>query len=150
MPNESVSSTEPKARRIVPGGVIATRRAVRRRGGLVGVGVAASILFTGWIVRVIVGGTTGGLIGFILTVTALPTLPIFGVPATDSSKVFVISLVVSAGLWWIVGQLAALRVSGKALVGWREWSKEFAILSVGICVGAIGALLLGAVLLGAL
>ena len=134
----------------MPGGVIATRRAVRRRGGLVGVGVAASILFAGWIVRVIVGGTTGGLIGFILTVTALPTLPIFGVPATDSSKVFVISLVVSAGLWWIVGQLAALRVSGRALVGWREWSKEFAILSVGICVGAIGALLLGAVLLGAL
>ncbi len=112
--------------------------------------MAAAILFTGWLARVIVGGATGGLVGFVLTVTALPTLPILGVPAADGNALLAISLALSAGLWWILGQIAALRVSSRALVGWREWSKEFAILSVGICAGAVGALVLGAVLLGAL
>ncbi|MSO59787.1 MAG: hypothetical protein EXQ63_05630 [Ilumatobacteraceae bacterium] len=150
MPSESGSSTTRQPRRLVPGGVVATRRAVRRRGGFVGVGVAGAMLLAGWLVRVIVGGATGGIVGFVLTVTALPTLPILGVPAADGNALFAISLVASTGLWWILGQLAALRVSGRALVGWREWSKEFALLSVGICAGAIGALALGAVLLGAL
>jgi len=34
-------------------------------------------------------------------------------------------------------------------VGWREWAREFVFLGLGLWIGAAGALIIGAVALGA-
>jgi hypothetical protein len=34
-------------------------------------------------------------------------------------------------------------------VGWREWTREFVIIGLGLWIGAAGGLLLGALVLGA-
>lgn len=60
-----------------------------------------------------------------------------------------IAVAASAVAWWFVGQMAAGRVTKKPVVGWREWAREFVIVSLALWLGAAGGLLLGALLLGA-
>lgn len=108
----------------------------------------AGLLVVGWLIRMIIGGSLGGGLGFLFTVVALPMLPLLGVPATSGTTRWMIAYAVSIVMWWFLGRLASARVGSRAIVGWREWATEFAALSAGICIGSIGAVVLGAVLLG--
>lgn len=143
-------NTERKPRPLVPGGIKSTRRAIKRRGGFIGVCVAATLWVFGMILKVLLGGSIGGVASFACTVLAFPALPIFGVPAVSSTSRVVVAVAISAVLWWILGQVAGGKVARKPVVGWREWLREFCVVGLGLWLGALGSLLLGALILGAI
>jgi len=130
------------------GGIVATRRAVRRRGGAVAVGIAFCLWLIGVVLEFFLGGTLGGVVGFMFMVMALPVMPILGMPAAGGIPRLGVAILISVALWWIVGQVVAGRVSRHPIVGWREWAREFAIVGMGLWLGAAGGLLLGAIALG--
>ncbi len=127
----------------------ATRRAVRRRGGFMAIGVAASMWLGGIVLSWILPGVMGGVISFVLMVMALPVMPILGMPASGGGQRLLIAVVSSAVIWWFIGQTVAARVAKRPVVGWREWVREFVLLGLGLWMGAAGALIIGALALGA-
>lgn len=112
--------------------------------------VFVGLLATGWLTRMIIGGSFGGGLSFLLTVVALPMLPVLGLPAATGASRWFVAYAVSIPMWWALGRVAAVRVSSRAVVGWREWTVEFVLMSAGIAIGAIGAVVLGAFILGLL
>jgi hypothetical protein len=134
----------------IPGGVVLTRRHVRRRGGFVGIGVAFALFALGWIVDSLLGGARGNALSFVLTMVAFPAMPVLGIPAAGGTSRMFVAVVISLVLWWILGQLAAAKVSTRPIVGWREWSREFSLFAVSIIAGTAGAVILAAYFLGLL
>ena len=137
-------------RDLLPGGIFATRRQIRRIGGLMGIVVAVCLWLTGVILGWLFSGIVGGAISFVLMVMALPVMPILGMPAVGGGSRLLLAMAISAAVWWILGQVVAARVAHRPVVGWREWLKEFVTLSLGLWIGAAMALGLGALALGAL
>ena len=109
-----------------------------------------SVWIAGMVLSFLVSGPVGGVISFVGLVLAVPALPVFGIPAAGGSGRFLLAVVVSAVVWWFVGQVAAGRVTKRPVVGRREWLVAFAGLGAGLWVGALGGLALGALALGAL
>lgn|GEM_PF-315755 len=134
----------------VPGGILATRRAVRRRGGVTAIGVAVGLWVVGLGVAWVIEGPVGGALSFVLLVLALPVMPVLGMPAAGGGMRLLVAIAGSGALWWFIGQIAAGRVSRHPVVGWREWTREFLAVGLGVWIGAAGGLLLGALALGAL
>lgn len=112
--------------------------------------VSAAVFVVGRVIGWIVGGAVGGAISFLSSAMALPVLAVFGMPAAGGTSRLLLVVVVSGVGWWIVGQVVAGRVTRKPIAGWREWSREFAVVGAGIWGGAAGGILLGALTLGAL
>lgn len=133
----------------MPGGVAATRRSIRRRGGVIGIGFAVALWLAGAVLKMVLSGTIGGALSFVCLVMALPVMPILGMPASGGNTRLLIAIASSAAIWWVLGQVVAGRVTKKPVVGWREWVREFVIVGLGLWIGAAGGLLLGALLLGA-
>lgn len=102
------------------------------------------------VVKSVVGGAAGGATSFAIKVIAVPFMPVFGIPADTSGHRMTYAVLASALMWWLIGQTVGARVTKKVMSGWREWTREFIVMSVWICVGAILAFLLAAVMLGAL
>jgi hypothetical protein len=103
----------------------------------------------GVIAGAIVSGPLGGALSFMFMVMALPVMPLFGMPATGGGTRLYLAVAISGVLWWLLGQVVAARVSRRPVVGWTEWVREFAILGLGLWVGAAGGLIIGALALGA-
>jgi hypothetical protein len=133
----------------MPGGLFATRRAIRRRGGLIAIAIAISLWLLGVVVKFVFSGSIGGGVSFICMVMALPVMPLLGMPATGGSSRLLVAIALSGAMWWLLGQVVAARVTQRPVVGWREWTREFVVIGSGLWVGAAGGLLLGAFLLGA-
>lgn len=123
---------------------------MRQRGGAIGVLISLGFVVVGAVVRMVLGGAAGGVIGFVMTVAAFPLLPIAGVPAADGTVRMAVAIGASLVVWWLLGQFVAGRVTQRAVAGWREWAREFVILGSGLWLGAIGAVVLAALVLGAL
>ncbi len=138
------------SRPLLPGGVAATRRSIRRRGGFMGIGVAAALWLTGVVLSWFLPGAIGGAFSFLTMVMALPVMPILGMPAAGGGQRLLLAVALSAVIWWFIGQTVAARVSKRPVVGWREWAKEFVVLGLGLWIGAAGALMIGALALGGL
>lgn len=138
------------SRESFPGGIVHTRRSVRRNGGIVGVALSLSLAVFGMLVKAVVGGAAGGALSFAALVAAFPVMPVTGVPAADGTWRILGSVAVSLGVWWVLGQVAAARVTRRAVAGWREWLREFVVFGSGLWLGAVGAALIAAVALGAL
>lgn len=143
------SRTSSRARPVVPGGVVATRRAIRRRGGLTAIGIAAALWLVGQIAGWWFDGAIGGVVSFVALVMALPVMPVLGMPAAGGGSRLLAAVAISGVAWWFLGQIVAGRVTRYPVVGWREWTKEFLVVGLGLWIGAGGGLLLGALLLGA-
>jgi hypothetical protein len=151
--DEDVSSRAPSSsssRFVIPGGVVATRRFVRRTGGVMALGVAVMLWLGGMIVSWLVSGPIGGAASFVGLVLAVPALPLFGVPSSGGSTRILLAVLVSAVVWWFVGQVSAARVAQRPVVGRREWFGAFVSVAIGIWLGALGGIALGALALGAL
>ena len=144
------SVTERDDRPVIVGGIVATRRSIRRRGGLMGIGFAFALRVIGIILGWIAPGAIGGAVSFVFMVLAVPVMPVLGLPAADGGHRMLIAVAVSAVAWWFLGQVAAGRVTRSPVVGWRDWTREFALVGLGLWIGALGGLLIGAVALGAL
>ena len=145
----SSSPSAPRTREVLPGGVVATRRSIRRRGGITSIVFAFGLWLCGLVLSWIFSGPLGGTLSFLFTVMAVPAMPLFGIPATSGDHNVLLAIGVSAIAWWFVGQMAAGRVTKSPVVGWREWTKEFVVLGSALWLGAAGGLLLAALLLGA-
>ena len=87
---------------------------------------------------------------FVALVAAFPLMPVLGIPAADGTGRTLIAVVASLALWLVLGQVVAGRVTQRAVAGWREWFREFVIIGSGLWLGALGAVLLAAFVLGAL
>lgn len=94
-------------------------------------------------------GPVGGALSFVLMVMALPVMPILGMPAAGGNARLLVALALSATIWWLLGQVTAARVTKRPVVGWREWTREFLLVGIGLWIGAAGGLILGALALGA-
>ncbi len=138
-----------KSRRVVPDGIVAHRNLVRQRGGLISVGLALAILVVGLGLLALPGSLTG-LLGFVLTFIALPTMPLFGIPAAGGLSLYALSFVSSVLLWWILGHYASLRAIRAVIASWPEWRREFRPLAIGLVLGALFSMMLAALVLGAL
>lgn len=110
--------------------------------------MACAIALVGKIIGWVVGGAAGGVVSFASLVMAVPVMPILGMPAAGGSARLLAALVLSSVIWWFVGQAVAGRVTRKPVAGWREWTVEFLIVGSGVWAGALGGLVLGAVVLG--
>ena len=115
-----------------------------------GIGVAASLWLSGVVLSLFLPGTIGGAFSFLTMVMALPVMPILGMPAAGGGQRLLVAVALSSVIWWFIGQTVAARVSKRPVVGWREWAKEFAVLGLGLWIGAAGALIIGALALGGL
>jgi len=133
----------------MPGGLFATRRAIRRRGGLIAIAIAISLWLLGVVVKFVFSGSIGGGVSFICMVMALPVMPLLGMPATGGSSRLLVAIALSGAMCCLLGQVVAARVTQRPVVGWREWTRGFVVMGSGLWVGAAGVLLLGAFLLGA-
>ena len=138
-----------KSRRVVPDGIVAHRNAVRQRGGIIAVALALGVLVVGLVLLALPGSLTG-LLGFVLTLIALPTMPLFGVPAAGGFSLYALSFVSSVLLWWIIGHYASLRAIRAVIASWPEWRREFRPLAIGLVLGSLISLALAALVLGAL
>lgn len=128
-------------------GIDAHRDTVRKMGGFFAIALSIAVLIVGLLLLVIPGSITG-VPGFVLTVIALPTLPLFGVPATGGFIRYFLSLISSLVLWWVIGHYAARRAIQSTISSWPEWLREFRPLAIGIVLGSIISLALAAAVLG--
>ena len=122
---------------------------MRRRGGLTAIGVAVGLWLAGVVASWVLGGTVGGAVSFVFMVMAVPVMPLLGIPAAGGTTRLTIAILASGVIWWFLGQVVAGRVTRRPVAGWREWTREFLVLGIGLWVGAAGGLLLGALALGA-
>jgi hypothetical protein len=120
-----------------------------RKGALVGASIPAALLVIGLVARVVLGSDNGSTIAFVFALIALPALPVFGVPAETDSGRIIAAVVLSLAAWLVIGAFASMRVAKRPLVGWKEWSSQYWPIATGMVVGAVLALLLAAVMLGA-
>jgi hypothetical protein len=128
-------------------GIDAHRNTVRTMGGFFAIALSIAVLIVGLLLLVLPGSITG-VPGFVLTVIALPTLPLFGVPATGGFVRYVLSLISSLFLWWVIGHYAARRAIQSTISSWPEWLREFRPLAIGVVLGSIISLALAAAVLG--
>jgi hypothetical protein len=146
-----VETSHPRARspRIVVDGIIANRNLVRKRGGVVAVAMSASLVLVGLILLALPGSLLG-MLGYLILVIALPVLSIAGVPAVSTFASYTLATMASAAIWFALGHVSAIRATRRAVVGWPEWVREFRPLAIGVAIGAVLALALSAIVLGAL
>lgn len=133
----------------MPDGIVAHRNAVRQRGGIIAVSLAMSVFVVGILLLLLPGSITG-VLGFILTFIALPTMPLFGVPAAGGLIRYALSFISSVALWWIIGHYAGRRAIRAVIASWPEWRREFQPLAIGLMLGSLISLALAAIFLGVL
>jgi hypothetical protein len=147
----NVETSQPRARspRIVVDGIIANRNLVRKRGGVVAVSMSTSLALVG-LILVALPSSLLGMVGYLVLVIALPVLSIAGVPAISTLASYTIATLASAAIWFGLGQVSAIRATRRAVAGWPEWVREFRPLAIGVAIGAVMALALSGIVLGAL
>jgi len=111
------------------------RGRIRSRGPLLALlpplvlGVLALVLIN-------VGNSSGtGLTGLVLAVMAAPGLLVVGAPFS-SSTIWPVGLALSVVLWLVVGYVAAKRATRNPMATWSDFWRDFAVLAVGVCLGA--------------
>lgn len=109
-----------------------------------------SLVVIGQVLRMVLGGVLGGAANFVALVAAFPLMPVLGLPAADGAGRTAIAVGASLAVWLVLGQVVAGRVTQRAVAGWREWFREFVVLGSGLWLGAVGAVVLAAVVLGVL
>ncbi|GBL20999.1 hypothetical protein EMGBS4_10590 [Acidimicrobiaceae bacterium] len=130
-------------------GIDAHRNTVRTKGGFFAIALSIAVLTIGLLLIALPGSITG-VPGFVLTVIALPTLPLFGVPAAGGFVRYLLSLISSLFLWWVIGHYAARRAIQSTISSWPEWLREFRPLAIGIVLGSLISLAIAAAVLGVL
>ncbi|MGA1139080.1 MAG: hypothetical protein ACO3V5_08195 [Ilumatobacteraceae bacterium] len=118
----------------VPGGVVAYRSELRRKGGVFAVAVAGIVAALGGVLMLLPGRVTG-VVGFALIVAACPLLVAFGVPITSSVGTIAIGVALSLVSWLVLGQWAAYRATKRPVADWRDWRSVMWPLALAMIIG---------------
>lgn len=92
-------------------------------------------------------GRTSGLIGLVSGVSAAPGLLVVGAPLADDT-LYPIAILASVPLWLVIGLIASRRATRSTIAGWGDYSRELLWLTVGVMMGAAGALIAATAILG--
>ncbi|MFM1837439.1 MAG: hypothetical protein ACO3FT_05765 [Ilumatobacteraceae bacterium] len=118
----------------VPGGVVAYRSELRRKGGVFAVAGAGIVAALGGVLMLLPGRVTG-VVGFALIVAACPLLVAFGVPITSSVGTIAIGVALSLVSWLVLGQWAAYRATKRPVADWRDWRSVMWPLALAMIIG---------------
>ncbi|MFZ9075814.1 MAG: hypothetical protein ACO39P_06030 [Ilumatobacteraceae bacterium] len=118
----------------VPGGVVAYRSELRRKGGVYAVAGAGIVAALGGVLMLLPGRVTG-VVGFALIVAACPLLVAFGVPITSSVGTIAIGVALSLVSWLVLGQWAAYRATKRPVADWRDWRSVMWPLALAMIIG---------------
>lgn len=111
---------------------------------------SALVILTIGLLMLALPGSLSGLVGFVLTLVALPTLPLFGVPASGGLTIYGLGFLSSMALWFVIGHYASLRALRAVIASWPEWRSEFGPLAIGLALGSLISLGLAGLILGVL
>lgn len=92
-------------------------------------------------------GRSSGLLELLGGVSAAPGLLVAGAPFADSSR-YPLAVLASVPLWLALGFLASRRATRRAVASWRDYWRELTWLTVGVVLGAVGALIAATAILG--
>lgn len=92
-------------------------------------------------------GRSSGLVGLVAGVTAAPGLLVAGAPFADDAR-YPLAIVASVPLWLVLGVIASRRATRPVLASWRDYWRELTWLTIGVLMGAIGALIAATSILG--
>ncbi len=118
----------------VPGGVVAYRSELRRKGGVYAVAAAGIVAALGGVLMLLPGRVTG-VVGFALIVAACPLLVAFGVPITSSVGTIAIGVALSLVSWLVLGQWAAYRATKRPVADWLDWRSVMWPLALAMIIG---------------
>jgi hypothetical protein len=118
----------------VPGGVVAYRSELRRKGGVYAVAAAGIVAALGGVLMLLPGRVTG-VVGFALIVAACPLLVAFGVPITSGIGTIAIGVALSLVSWLVLGQWAAYRATKRPVADWRDWRSVMWPLALAMIIG---------------
>ncbi|MGA1506677.1 MAG: hypothetical protein ACO37V_08915 [Ilumatobacteraceae bacterium] len=129
----------------VPGGVVAYRSELRRKGGVYAVAGAGIVAALGGVLMLLPGRVTG-VVGFALIVAACPLLVAFGVPITSSVGTIAIGVALSLVSWLVLGQWAAYRATKRPVADWRDWRSVMWPLALAMIIGGFAGFALFALI----
>lgn len=86
-------------------------------------------------------GIRPALVVWMLAALAMPTALLVGLPLFASAATLWAGVASSAVVWLLLGRAAARRATRAPIATWRDWWREFAVLTVAMWAG-IGAGLL--------
>ena len=123
------------------------RARIRVLGPLLGVVPMMVIGAVAWLALRLGDGRSSGLIGLIGGVTAAPGLLVAGAPFADQGR-YPLAVLASVPLWLVLGLIASRRATRPALASWRDYWREMTWLTIGVLMGAVGALIAATTILG--
>lgn len=88
-----------------------------------------------------------GLIGLIGGVSAAPGLLLAGAPLANSDQ-YPLAVLASVPLWLVLGLIASRRATAHVVASWRDYWRELVFLTIGVVLGALGALIAATQILG--
>lgn len=86
---------------------------------------------------------------FALTLCALPTALLAGIPWNGGGDRYLLAVASSILVWLVIGAIAGQLATRTAVATWRDWWREYAMLAAGVWAGVIVALGIVALALGA-
>jgi hypothetical protein len=87
---------------------------------------------------------------FTLTLCALPTALLAGIPWNGGGERYFLAVASSILVWLAIGAVAAHLATRVAVASWRDWWREYALLAAGVWAGVLVALGIMALALGVL
>lgn len=118
----------------VPGGVVAYRSELRRKGGVYAVAGAGIVAALGGVLMLLPGRVTG-VAGFAMIVAACPLLVALGIPITSSVGTIALGVALSLVSWLVLGQWAAYRATKRPVADWRDWRSVMWPLALAMIIG---------------
>jgi hypothetical protein len=125
----------------VRGGPVAYRLALRRKGPFLALLVPLGLAAFGYVVWTASAGIRPALIVWFLAVLAMPTAMLVGLPLFASTATLWAGVASSALVWWLLGRYAARRPTRSPIATWRDWWREFVVLTLAMWAGIGGGLL---------
>ena len=92
--------------------------------------------------------TGRGVAGFGAAVLAAPALLVLGAPLRSGAGTYLAAIVASAGLWFVLGFIAARRATRRPAASWRDFWAECGWLTVGTWAGVLVSLIATNLVLG--
>jgi hypothetical protein len=123
------------------------RARIRTWGPLLGVIPMIVLGATAMIALRVGDGKTSGLIGLFGGVSAAPGLLVAGAPFADESR-YPLAVLASVPLWLLLGLIASRRATRSLVANWADYWRELTYLTIGVVLGASGALIAAGSILG--